>query len=320
MADTSKFGGGRGAQFGDRISPGPDAAHCAQCEAMLTDVLDGALGREDQALFESHLATCGPCADMLADAQRGAAWLEMLRDPRPEPPAELLERILAQTAGTQSAGAYVYGHSAAPVAANEAVFVAAPALSLRQRLSDRFRSAFSFHGLLQPRLAMTAAMAFFSIAVTMNLTGVRIFALHPADLKPSNIKQSFYSANARVVRYYEGLRVVYELESRVHDLETDSDTGSTPQSAAPAATPASPDQQQPSSSPDGRGTPEDSKPHTQAPGPGSSRRETPVPSARIVAVRDQSSSRHDHIPTRASERAGSAGNLWIDVRKVRALA
>jgi hypothetical protein len=35
-----------------------------------------------------------PCSQMLADARRGAAWLEMLRTPAPEPPAALLERIL----------------------------------------------------------------------------------------------------------------------------------------------------------------------------------------------------------------------------------
>ena len=45
------------------------------------------------------MAQCGPCSQMLADARRGAAWLEMLRHPAPEPPAALLERILAQTSG-----------------------------------------------------------------------------------------------------------------------------------------------------------------------------------------------------------------------------
>jgi len=54
---------------------------------------------------------------------------------------------------------------------------------------------------------MTAAMAFFSIALTMNLTGVHPLSLRASDLRPSALKRSFTDADARVVRYYEGLRV-----------------------------------------------------------------------------------------------------------------
>ena len=78
--------------------------------------------------------------------------------------------------------------------------------------------------MLQPRLAMTAAMAFFSIALTMDLTGVHLQDLRASDLRPVSLKRDFYSANARVVQYYEGLRVVYELESRVHDLQSAADS------------------------------------------------------------------------------------------------
>jgi hypothetical protein len=94
---------------------------------------------------------------------------------------------------------------------------------------------------------MTAAMAFFSVALTMDITGTRLQDLKPSNLRPSNLKQGFYSANARVVRYYEGLRVVYELESRVRDMETvrgDDAQGSGTQSApAPKQQPAPPSAQ-----------------------------------------------------------------------------
>src|SRR4051794_32267399 len=72
---------------------------------MLADALDGTLSPADQALFDSHMATCGPCGQLLADARRGAAWLEMLRAPQPEPPAMLVERILEQTSGLAAHGA-----------------------------------------------------------------------------------------------------------------------------------------------------------------------------------------------------------------------
>ena len=318
MADTSKFGGGRGAQFGDRISPGSgDGGHCAQCEAMLADALDGTLTAADQALFDAHVAICGPCSEMLADAQRGAAWLEMLRDPRPEPPAELLERILAQTSGV------ALGQVAAPAPTAESVFVSAPGargviVPFRQRFAESFRNGVFFNGLLQPRLAMTAAMAFFSIALTMNLTGIRLAEFRASDLKPSSIKQGFYSANARVVRYYEGLRVVYELESRVHDLESDTDSGSTADTQK--ATPSGSGQTTPQTVEPEKSAPEPTKPPAKAPGPGSSRRENLLPSGHFMTVNDKFFPRHQTIETPSSRQVASAGNDCIDVRKVRALA
>ncbi len=92
MADNRQFGNPKAPQFGDKPAAGQptDTAHCGQCEAMLADALDGTLSPADQALFDLHVAHCGPCAQLLADARRGAAWLEMLRDPRPEPPPALL--------------------------------------------------------------------------------------------------------------------------------------------------------------------------------------------------------------------------------------
>ena len=76
---------------------------------------------------------------------------------------------------------------------------------------------------------MTAAMAFFSIALSLNIAGVRLSSLRAADLKPSSVKKSFWAANSRVVRYYDNLRVVYELESRMHEMQRESDAEGTTQ-------------------------------------------------------------------------------------------
>ena len=40
----------------------------------------------------------------------------------------------------------------------------------------------------EPRLLMTAAMAFFSIALTLNLTGIRLSAVRLADLRPIDVR------------------------------------------------------------------------------------------------------------------------------------
>jgi hypothetical protein len=130
---------------------------------------------------------------------------------------------------------------------------------------------------MQPRLAMTAAMAFFSIALTLNLTGVRITQLKASDFTPSSLKRSFYDANARVVRSIDNLRVVYELESRVRDLQRDSDsTSSTP---APESAPAPQNSPSGDQQPDDQKTPDKNpdqqKQSSPRPRSGSSRRDDP---------------------------------------------
>ncbi len=309
MADGKQFGSPKILQFGDKTGVNqPDGGHCAQCEAMLADALDGTLSTEDQALFDGHMEQCETCAGLLADAQRGAAFLEMLRTPAPEPPAELLERILAQPSGIQTSGA----GQLAPVPMHSAAFAGAPhggaaltATGAQGNLIPFPRRAFTAvrrsslgQILLQPRLAMTAAMAFFSIALTMNLTGVRLEDLRASDLKPTNLKRDFWAANARVAQYYDNLRVVYELESRVHDMQSASENDATaggqpmPQSAAPAATeepssktPAAPPGQTAAPKPDGS-QPDGSQPESKkpAPSPGTSRREEPLQGRRLLVA------------------------------------
>ena len=78
------------------------------------------------------------------------------------------------------------------------------------------------------RLMMTAAMAFFSIALTLNLAGVRLTGLRLADLTPAsmenNLTRQFYGAKSPVVRYYDNLRFVYEVESKMRELRRDEET------------------------------------------------------------------------------------------------
>jgi hypothetical protein len=280
VADNRQFGSPKAPQFGDKPAAG-DTGHCGQCEAMLADALDGTLSPEEQALFDLHTAHCGPCAQLLADARRGAAWLEMLRDPRPEPPAALLERILAETSGAIASPAHALDLSSAgfqpvPAPTHSGANVLAPSFAAQRNvLPFRVRAATAVRRnsvtqlILQPRLAMTAAMAFLSIALTLDLTGVRLQDLRASDLKPSSLKRDFYSANAHVVQYYEGLRVVYELESRVHDLQsaTESDAAS-----APSASPSSPGQPASQPAPANQGPGLQPKQQKPAPNSGTSRR------------------------------------------------
>jgi hypothetical protein len=276
---------------------------------MLYDALDGTLSATDQAALDLHLVGCPSCAAMLADAQRGAAWMVMLKSPRPEPPTALLERIIAQTSGLTSAQTSKAANALPPIVLGSTDRLRTPAphigrptlvpsstaqpafasinvIPFRTRITNSFRSL--GHTMLQPRLAMTAAMAFFSIALTMNLTGVRLSALRASDFKPSSIMRSASQAKASVVRYTDNLRVVYELESRVRDLQRSSDDDG---SAGATSTPANQTDPAASQKPAGSQQPDDpnQKPGSQKPNqkqtkpnPGSSRRETSGGNIRLV--------------------------------------
>jgi hypothetical protein len=261
---------------------------------MLADALDGTLSAADQATFDLHMTACSTCSAMLADARRGADWLEMLKSPRPEPSADLLERILAQTSNAQTfnqpqlvAGkqrsahamwqpSTILGHPGHLQPAQ--AYPSTNVLPFRSRLASSFRLSSLGQTLLQPRLAMTAAMAFFSIALTLNLTGVRVSSLRLSDLRPSSLKRNFYEANAHVMRYYDNLKVVYELESRVRDLRRDSDSDDSYRAPSNQSAPVAKPDQQPSSQQPGSEQPATPKPDPKQsrpkPGPGSSLRKT----------------------------------------------
>ena len=235
---------------------------CAACEAALADALDGLLDAERQKAFDEHAGVCEGCGQTVADARRGLAWLELLKQARPEPPSALLARILSQTSGPQTIGiqgsgvmtgtralssplsgamadlpAAVHGVAIGlrgqGAAQGSSVYPATagtlsgPAYgSARREGVSQWATASTAHfrqTVLRPRMAMTAAMAFFSISLTLNLMGVRLADLKASDLKPSSLRRSFYEANAHVVRNLDNLRVVYEVEARVRDLRRASE-------------------------------------------------------------------------------------------------
>lgn len=205
----------------------PNSAACGQWETLLADALDGLLKPEDEATFTSHMANCAGCAALFEEARRGREWLEFL-SPEPEVPEGLLTRILASTGPGQVGG---YGL----VTGESQVMPILPAWQ-RPGLVARIRR------FAEPRLMMTAAMAFFSIALTLNLTGVRLSDLKLSNLKPSAVRlfmqRQLTVASTPIIRYYDHLRLVYEVETRVQQLRrsTQGDGNGTtqPGEASPA--------------------------------------------------------------------------------------
>lgn len=225
---------------------------CTVCEAMCPDAVDGMLTAAERRVFERHVAGCPNCAQEYEEAQRGAAWLGVLKGHTPEPPKALLEKILAETTGAQADRAFVSAPArdasewgaqgvAGPVAVPAAQPAPAWALSsVMRKVIDVFRIE-PGRANFQPRMAMTAAMAFFSIALSMNLAGVRLKNVRAADFTPSGVRRNVAEVSATAARDFQNMRVVYQVESRVSELRGEGPLGQredasfTPQSSASEA-------------------------------------------------------------------------------------
>lgn len=207
----------------------PTSPACGQWETLLADALDGQLRPEDEPTFTAHMAGCTACTALFDEARRGQEWLDFL-SAEPEVPEGLLDRILAQTGPGQTAGAALVteGVPAAVITAGVPLRKVTPAWQRPGFMASIRRFA-------EPRLMMTAAMAFFSIALTLNMTGVRVTKLRLSDLKPSSIRmymqRQITVAYTPLVRYYDHLRLVYEVQSRVRELRRNNESENDQQKA-----------------------------------------------------------------------------------------
>ncbi len=202
----------------------PSSPACGQWETLLADALDGLLKPEDEATFTAHMAVCAACTALFEEARRGREWLEFL-SPEPEVPEGLLDRILAQTGPGQ-----VAGYGLVPGSSN---VMPVPQPWQRPGFMGQVRR------FAEPRLLMTAAMAFFSIALTLNLTDVKLSSLRLSDLRPtavrSFVERRVTMASTPIIRYYDHLRFVYEVESRMRELRrtTEDSNQQAPKQPAP---------------------------------------------------------------------------------------
>lgn len=182
---------------------GSGSLSCEEWEMLLTEALDGLLPTAQRTDFDAHASTCDVCGELLKQSRQGQEWLRFL-GPEPEVPAGMVERIVGKTCGAAVAGhPLAFGGGASPASPHVL------GLPVRRVMWDS-------------RMLMTAAMAFFSIALTLNLAGVRLTNLRLSDLTPAslemNLTRQFYGAKGSLVRYYDNLRLVYEVESRMRDL------------------------------------------------------------------------------------------------------
>ncbi len=187
---------------------------CAELESLLCDYVDGTLSAEARAALEVHLRGCQPCAEMARDAVAAVGFLKQASPV--EPPGELMTKLL---------------------------FLAPDGRHSARGRAPGLRSFWRgwVQPLLQPRLAMGMAMTILSFSLLGKFAGIPDRPLQPEDLHPmrvwSALDDSLHKGWDRAVKYYESLRLVYEIQSRLREWTEEEEDRSTP-SAAPAQTEA----------------------------------------------------------------------------------
>lgn len=200
---------------------------CVEVEALLAEALDGTLQGSAMATFEAHQQSCASCRSMVQEARAGMLWLKDLDEA--EPPRNLVHNILAQTIGA------LPSEHAVPAPRGEGWIE-----KLKVRLAPVFAPVAT------PRFAMSFGMAFFSITMLLGIAGFHFSDIQHLDLSSKGIQKTYYATQARIVRYYENMRLVYEIESRVRDLRraaTPDNNGNNQQQQqqeAPATNPKNP--------------------------------------------------------------------------------
>jgi hypothetical protein len=196
---------------------------CAQVEALLAEILDGTLQGATLTSFEAHQQSCASCRTMVDEARAGMHWLSALDEA--EPPRNLVHNILAQTIG-----ALPSEH--------------APAKPRGEGWLEKIKGRLApiFAPIATPRFAMSMGMAFFSVTLLLGIAGFHFADVRHWDVSSKGIRRTYYEAQARVMRYYENMRVVYEIESRVRDLRR---AGTRDQNAQPQPQPQQQQQEAP---------------------------------------------------------------------------
>lgn len=182
------------------------AMQCSEFDALLTEALDATLSGEQLERFQAHADSCSVCGPLFAEIDGGRRLLNSLEEV--EPPAHLVNNILAGTTGLDTARMHVPGRmQAKPSWLDRIQQWAAPV------------TAPVFALVRQPRFAMSFGMAFFSISMALNIAGVKLTDLRHVDLRPRAVVRQYHMTTGRVVKYYENIRFVYEIESRVRDFK-----------------------------------------------------------------------------------------------------
>jgi len=169
--------------------------NCAEIEVLICDYVDGTLAPDQKSELERHLSACPDCAELARDSAAAVRFIESAADV--EPPPELITRILFD----------------APWSKNK-----------ESRWRRWLNSVLGplLGPLLAPKYAMGLAMTVLSFSMLVKFVGP-VRPITAADLKPSvvwaGIEDRASRAWARTVKYYDSLKVVYQIQSALREFQ-----------------------------------------------------------------------------------------------------
>ena len=178
---------------------------CNEFEILLCDYVDNTLNAEGRVRVEEHAAGCASCAVLMSDVAGVVEFVD--RVPGVEVPKPLVTKILFEK----------------------------PAMEKRAGVLGWIRSLFA--PVLEPKFAMGMAMTILSFSMLGRITGMN-FQLKPTDLEPANVyhalDDNLHRGWERAVKYYENLRVVYEIQSRLKEWNEQDEEERRAQKTEPA--------------------------------------------------------------------------------------
>ena len=183
-----------------------------ELENLASDYLEGQLDEARRVEVEEHLAGCAGCREIVADVRMAMETCHSAEEVMVPP--WLVTRIRYATMGEGRTG-----------------------------ITEQV-NAF-LHTMRQPRVAYAVAMTVFSLSLIVNIAGLSLRRLNMHDLNPATW---VYRANraghllyARAEKFYDDLRIVYEIESRFRNArgENDDQEKQTSKPSPPAGSPAS---------------------------------------------------------------------------------
>lgn len=164
--------------------------NCDSLENLWIDYFDEMLDRPTRREVEEHLFGCKKCTALVAEMRADLLLATAL--PEVDPPARLIHKILTETSGAPAAPAWY-----------DFVFDFIRPQSL-------------------PKFAMGSLMAVVSLTVLLYAAGIDFRHITAADLTPSRLwertNREVHLAYSRGVKYYNALRIVYEIQSRFESL------------------------------------------------------------------------------------------------------
>jgi hypothetical protein len=183
-----------------------------ELENLASDYLEGQLGQPRRAEVEEHLANCAACREVVSDVRLAMEICKSAEEVTSPP--WLATRIYYATVGGGRSG-----------------------------ITDQV-NAF-LHTMRRPRFAYAVAMTVFSLSLIVNIAGFNLRRMKLHDLNPATW---IYRANraghllyARAEKFYDDLRIVYEIESQFRNaqIENGDQEKQTSKPSPPAGRPSS---------------------------------------------------------------------------------